>query len=44
MLGSMLNPSSAGSYFEFNSIAVLVFTEETKVQSILVICLRSQDK
>lgn len=45
MPSSTLSPFSVGSYYAVNSIVILDFTdEETKVQSILVICQRSQNK
>ena len=43
MPGNVLSPLSVGSYYKVNSIVILVFTdEETKTQSVLVICRRSQ--
>lgn len=45
MPGSVLTPFSVGFYYEVDSAVILVFTDKkTKVQSILVICQRPQNK
>lgn len=45
MPSSVLSPFSVESYYAVNSIVILVFIdEETKTESVLLICQKSQNK